>query len=80
VCRGVEGESDRDHRIVHEFKDSLPEALAAKLKRIGLFGSSVVALEYATGRQARIIGKPLPDFSVGGGRPGDAASPGGHDR
>lgn len=31
--------SDRDHRIVHEFKDSLLEVLADKLKLIKLFGS-----------------------------------------
>jgi predicted nucleotidyltransferase len=31
--------SDRDHRIVHEFKDSLLEALADRLKLIRLFGS-----------------------------------------
>jgi predicted nucleotidyltransferase len=31
--------SDRDHRIVHEFKDSLLEALADRLKLIKLFGS-----------------------------------------
>lgn len=31
--------SDRDYRIVHEFKDSLLEALADRLKMIKLFGS-----------------------------------------